>query len=62
MKQLSQTLSRKDAEKRIPEVRVEIDTELAALHQALIKKDYKTIKLCKQKLEELRREMLLLEI
>ncbi|MCO7174584.1 hypothetical protein ACFP7A_03235 [Sporolactobacillus kofuensis] len=62
MKAFNQTLSRKDAEKRIPKVRVEIDTELMTLHHALMKKDYKTIKLCKQRLEKLRKEMLLLEI
>lgn len=62
MKQLNQTLNRKDAEKRIPIVRLEIDSELATLHQAILQKDAKTIKLCKQKLEELRREMILLEI
>ncbi|MET1248009.1 MULTISPECIES: hypothetical protein [Sporolactobacillus] len=62
MKQINQTLNRKDAEKRIPQVRVAIDTELTTLHQALIKKDYKTIDQCKKRLEALRREMLLLEI
>ncbi|MCO7126265.1 hypothetical protein NIE88_10810 [Sporolactobacillus shoreicorticis] len=62
MKQISQTLSRKDAERRIPQVRHAIDQELTLLHKALIKKDDKTIHQCKQKLEVLRREMLLLEI
>ncbi|WP_100487566.1 hypothetical protein [Sporolactobacillus pectinivorans] len=62
MNQINQTLSRRDAEKRIPIVRKEIDTQLATLHDALLQKDMKTIELCKQKLEELRREMLLLEI
>ncbi|GAY76420.1 hypothetical protein NBRC111894_1974 [Sporolactobacillus inulinus] len=62
MKQLNQTLSRKDAEKRIPQVRIAIDSELTVLHRALVNKDNKTIIRCKQKLERLRREMLLLEI
>lgn len=62
MKQLNQTLNRKDAEKRIPVLRLEIDSELATLHQALIEKDPEKINRCKKKLEELRREMLLLEI
>ncbi|GGL45026.1 hypothetical protein [Sporolactobacillus putidus] len=62
MKQLNQTLNRKDAEKRIPIVRMEIDSELAILHQAILRKDAETIKRCKEKLEELRREMILLEI
>ncbi|TGB00173.1 hypothetical protein E4665_00400 [Sporolactobacillus shoreae] len=62
MNQINQTLSRRDAEKRIPVVRVEIDAQLASLHEALLKKDMKTIELCKERLEELRREMILLEI
>ncbi|RYL92841.1 hypothetical protein ABNN70_09445 [Sporolactobacillus sp. Y61] len=62
MKQLNQTLNRKDAEKRIPVLRAEIDSELGLLHQALLDKDVKKIEECKGKLEELRREMLLLEI
>ncbi|RYL95445.1 hypothetical protein EWI07_02795 [Sporolactobacillus sp. THM7-4] len=62
MKQVIQTLNRRDAEKRIPVVRMEIDSELMALHQALLRKDAKAIKKCKKKLEELRREMLLLEV
>lgn len=62
MKQINQTLSRRDAERRIPVLRKEIDTELATLHQALTGKDEKTIEQCKEKLETLRREMLLLEM
>ncbi len=62
MKQLNQTLNRKDAEKRIPIVRMEIDAELALLHRAMQQKEAETIKQCKEKLEELRREMILLEI
>ncbi|MFX3618350.1 MAG: hypothetical protein ACE3JK_12595 [Sporolactobacillus sp.] len=62
MKEINQTLSRKDAERRIPVLRKEIDTELVALHQALTSKNVKAIDQCKEKLETLRREMLLLEI
>lgn len=62
MKPINQTLSRKDAERRIPILRKEIDAELAALHQAMIRQDPGAINLCKEKLEILRREMILLEI
>ncbi|MCI1857551.1 MAG: hypothetical protein LKI94_10185 [Sporolactobacillus sp.] len=62
MKALNQTLSRQDAEKRIPIVRREIDTQLAVLLKALREKDAERVNRCKRKLELLRREMLLLEI
>ncbi|MBM7645676.1 hypothetical protein JOD45_001895 [Scopulibacillus daqui] len=61
MKQVLQTLKRTDAEKRIPVVRLEIDYELATLHDALINEDNEVIKACKAKLEKLRQEMLRLE-
>ncbi|MFT8361775.1 MAG: hypothetical protein ABF586_13055 [Sporolactobacillus sp.] len=62
MEQINQTLGRKDAEIRIPTLRREIDAELAALHQAMIRQDAVAINLCKRHLEVLRREMILLEI
>ncbi|WKB34955.1 hypothetical protein QS257_14325 [Terrilactibacillus sp. S3-3] len=63
MKQVIQTLRRQDAEKkRIPVVRMEIDYELATLHQAILQNDYATIKTCKERLEKLRQEMIQLEV
>lgn len=62
MKQVIQTLRRQDAEKRIPVVRMEIDYELATLHQAILQNDYGTIKTCKERLEKLRQEMIQLEV
>ncbi|WP_010631064.1 hypothetical protein [Sporolactobacillus vineae] len=62
MNSINQTLNRKDAEKRIPILKMEIDTQLGLLHHALISKDMDTVTNCKAKLEKLRREMLLLEI
>lgn len=62
MNSINQTLSRKDAEKRIPLLKKEVDTQLGLLHQALQNKDTETVTNCKNQLEKLRREMLLLEI
>ncbi|TCP30516.1 hypothetical protein EV207_10545 [Scopulibacillus darangshiensis] len=61
MKQVIQTLKRTDAEKRIPVVRMEIDYELATLHDAMIEDNAAEIKACKVRLEKLRQEMLRLE-
>ncbi|MFC7392406.1 hypothetical protein [Scopulibacillus cellulosilyticus] len=61
MKQVLQTLKRTDAEKRIPVVRMEIDYELATLHDAMVNEDTEAINACKVKLEKLRQEMLRLE-
>ncbi|RYM07295.1 hypothetical protein EWH99_01095 [Sporolactobacillus sp. THM7-7] len=62
MKQVIQTLKRRDAEKRIPVVRMEIDSELTALYRAMVRKDIEAVRACKKKLELLRREMILLEV
>jgi hypothetical protein len=61
MEQVIQTLKRNDAEKRIPVLRLEIDYELATLHDAMIAKNEHIINECKEKLEELRQEMFRLE-
>jgi len=61
MKQVIQTLKRTDAEKRIPVLRLEIDYELLTLHDAMVNKNAEEIKLCKQRLEKLRQELLRLE-
>lgn len=61
MKQVIQTLKRKDAEKRIPVLRLEIDYELATLHDAMVTNDEKIINECKERLEILRQEMFRLE-
>lgn len=61
MKQVIQTLKRMDAEKRIPVVRMEIDYELATLHEAMLNEDINTMDTCKNQLEKLRQELLRLE-
>lgn len=62
MEQVIRALKRTDAERRIPVLRREIDDELAKLHDALMREDLETIEMCKERLEALRREMLLLEL
>lgn len=50
------------AERRIPVVRMELDYELALLHEHLKSGNTAGAEACKSKLEELRREMLMLEM
>lgn len=62
MEQVMEAFKRKDAEIRIKVLRLEIDYELATLYEALENNDLKTITESKQRLEELRKELLLLEV
>ncbi|HET7629537.1 MAG TPA: hypothetical protein VFK44_14285 [Bacillales bacterium] len=61
MKQVMQTLKRRDAERRIPVIRLEIDYELVTLHDAMTENDKKAIHECKNRLEKLRQELVRLE-
>jgi hypothetical protein len=61
VKQVIQTLKKNDAEKRIPVLRLEVDYELATLHDAMVLEDLEQIRKSKRKLEKLRQEMLQLE-
>lgn len=51
----------KDSEKRIPVLKMEIDYELAHLHEAIQENNTHRVDQCKARLSELRHEMLLLE-
>ncbi|MCL7746315.1 MULTISPECIES: hypothetical protein [Bacillaceae] len=62
MEQVVQAFIREDGEMRIPVLRLEIDYELATLHDALLDEDLLTIKQTKQRLEQLRQELILLEV
>ncbi|WP_078554942.1 hypothetical protein [Bacillus alkalicellulosilyticus] len=62
MDQVIQTLKRTDAEKRIPVLRLEIDYELATLHEAMLKEDLDAMRISKAKLEEYRKELIRLEV
>jgi hypothetical protein len=50
------------ADRRIPVLRLELDYELARLHELLTQSDLEEIENCKATLEELRKEMLTLEM
>lgn len=59
--QVMAALKRRDAEERIPVLRLELDYELATLYDAMQERDTEQMERSKQRLLQLRREMLLLE-
>lgn len=61
MKQVMDAFKRKDVEKRLRVIRMEIDYELATLHDALTSNDQEQIKRSKENLEKFRLELLRLE-
>jgi len=61
MDQVIAALKRRDLEERIPVLRLELDYELATLFDAMIAEDNAQMKQSKERLQQLRREMLLLE-
>ncbi|MGG1661764.1 hypothetical protein [Brevibacillus sp. NRS-1366] len=61
MDQVIAALKRRDLEERIPVLRLELDYELATLFDAMMAKDNVQMKQSKERLKQLRREMLLLE-
>lgn len=60
--QVVEAFKRTDAEERIPVVKLELDYTLANLFEAIQQKDQERIHQCKDDLEKLRTEMILLEI
>lgn len=60
--EVMQALISKRSDERIPVLRMELDYELATLQEALETGDQESVQLCKNKLLELRQEMLLLEM
>ncbi|AUS09376.1 hypothetical protein C1X05_11485 [Laceyella sacchari] len=51
-----------DAEERIPILRMELDEELEKLYEALKNNNFHRIDQIKARLEEIRKEMLMLEV
>ncbi|PTX65059.1 hypothetical protein C8P63_101287 [Melghirimyces profundicolus] len=51
----------REPEKRIPVLRLELDYELALLHEAMVENNPHRVDQCKARLKELRQEMLMLE-
>ncbi|MEW9667482.1 hypothetical protein [Ammoniphilus sp. 3BR4] len=62
MEQVQEAIQRKDAEERIPVLRLELDYELAQLFEAMQQGETHRADECKKRLEGLRLEMLMLEI
>lgn len=62
MEEMMQAFRSKRPDERIPVLRLEIDYELAVLNEAIQSEDVQAIAACKEKLKELRQEMLLLEM
>ncbi|MBB5172228.1 hypothetical protein [Texcoconibacillus texcoconensis] len=62
MEQVIQTFQRKDGERRIPVLKMEIDYELLTLHEALQSNDETQVAESKEKLDSLRIELLKLEV
>ncbi|RXT14974.1 hypothetical protein [Ammoniphilus sp. CFH 90114] len=62
MEQVHVAILRKDAEERIPVLKLEIDYELARLFEAIQNGDVERIGESKEVLEKLRQEMLMLEV
>ncbi|MBP3952178.1 hypothetical protein [Bacillus suaedae] len=57
MEQVMNTLMREDGKNRIPVLRLEINYELATLHDAMVKEDLDEMKATKHRLELLRQEL-----
>lgn len=62
MEKVIQTFKKTDGEKRIAILRLEIDYELATLHDAMIAKDSRKVAECKRNLEKFRQELIRLEV
>jgi hypothetical protein len=61
MEKIMDVFRRNDSKKRIPVLRIEIDYYLLCLHDAILDEDLKEMDHCKKRLEQLSKEMLLLE-
>ncbi len=57
MKQVVQSVKKTDFEKKIAVLRLEIDYELATLHDAMVAEDWSKINECKKSLERFRQEL-----
>ncbi|GLI10653.1 hypothetical protein YDYSG_66880 [Paenibacillus tyrfis] len=62
VEEMMQAFRSRRPDERIPVLRLELDYELATLHDALEEGDREAVERCKERLMELRHEMLLLEM
>ncbi|MFD1018024.1 hypothetical protein [Thalassobacillus hwangdonensis] len=58
MKRVMEALKRREAEEKLPVIRMEIDYELLTLHDAMQAGDKAQMKASKERLNELRAELL----
>ncbi|WP_079529708.1 hypothetical protein [Halobacillus hunanensis] len=58
MKYVMEALRKKEAEERLPVIRLEIDYELVTLHDAMLAQDQEQIDACKVRLAKLRQQLL----
>ncbi|MET3698141.1 hypothetical protein SAMN05877753_1074 [Bacillus oleivorans] len=60
MKQLVQTIKKKDQvqKERLAVLKLEMNYELAVLYEAMQDRDEEMIKMCKEKLERIRKELI----
>ncbi|WP_010649552.1 hypothetical protein [Oceanobacillus massiliensis] len=61
MKYVMEALRRKEAQERLPVIRMEIDYELVTLYDAMQEKDKVKMIKTKERLEDLRKQMLQIE-
>ncbi|MFD1446971.1 hypothetical protein [Oceanobacillus profundus] len=61
MKYVMEALRRKEAEERLPVIRMEIDYELVTLYDAMQANDKVSMIKAKERLEDLRKQMLQIE-
>jgi hypothetical protein len=62
LKQVSNSVNRNNNEKRIAVLKLELDYELATLYEAINENDEKKKRICKQKIEMIRQEMIQLNV
>ncbi|MGP4062168.1 hypothetical protein [Halobacillus litoralis] len=58
MKHVMEALRKREAEEKLPVIRMEIDYELVTLHDAMIAEDVEKIKKTKKRLSELRKQLI----
>ncbi|WP_085507971.1 hypothetical protein [Thalassobacillus devorans] len=58
MKRVMEALWQREAEEKLPVIRLEIDYELMTLYDAMMEEDEEQIAISKQRLNELRTELL----
>ncbi|ELK45001.1 hypothetical protein QRD89_08265 [Halobacillus sp. ACCC02827] len=58
MKHVMEALRKREAEEKLPVIRMEIDYELVSLHDAILAGDQEQMKKTKKRLSELRRQLI----